>query len=358
MAKGLTVVLLILLTAAVSAAAVITPPTAWSPDGRQIVVAAKLVDGYGLYILDSEGRKHDFIPFSREILAIKWANMEEAMCLLARHSDGRCYLWLANPTGIIERLSNRPVYTAGSPSANYFACSPDGRHVVFASGSGSGVDLWRADTEGGPEKQLTSGKGMDFSPSWSPNGKLIAFSSERGGTPGIWVMNSDGGAARKVADGPDKEMHPAWSPSGDSIAYLAKGKSEGIYAVPISGGKGRPIAIGGRDYASPVWSSTGKWISFVYGRSPANIFCTPVEKTPGWGPYYQTPFDRMKDISTDLRAPVWSPACDQLVFTTFERGRMSVRLANMSAKYGASCRDLYVLTTAGPVQKSKVTGDR
>lgn len=359
MVKGLAALLLvILLVQASTAAELSTTPAAWSPDGRRIVVAAKLVDGYGVYLLDSEGRKHDFIPFEHEILAFKWANIEEAMCILARHRDGRCFLWLANPTGIIERVSNRPVYVGDSPSGNHFDCSPDGRYVVFASSTGGNVDLWRADIEGGPEKQLTTSGGRDFSPAWSPNGKLIAFSSERGGTAGIWVMNPDGGSARKVADGPDKEIHPTWSPKGDTIAYLVKGKSEGIYAVSVSGGRSRPIAIGGKDYAAPVWSSTGRWIAFVYGSSPANLFCTLTEKAEGWGPYFQATFDRGKGIGTDLRAPVWSPTCDQLIFTTFEKGRMSVRLANMLSKYGADCRDVYVISTAGPTSKSKITGDR
>ncbi len=329
-----------------------TPPTEWLADGSKIVVAAKLAEGQGLYILDPEGRRDGYIPFAHEILAVKWPHKDEAMCLLARQSDGRCYLWLANPTGIIARLSNRSVYIGDTPSADLFDCSPDGRYIVFPSGSGANVDLWRADTEGRTEKQLTNAKGRDLSPAWSPNGRLIAFESERGGTRGIWVMSPDGGSVRRVADGPDAERCPTWSPASDSLAYLVKGKSEGIYVSPVSGGKSKPIAIGGKGYAAPVWSSTGKWIAFIYGKSPANIYCTPIEKAKGWGPYYQTTFDRSKDTRTHLRAPNWSPACDQLVFTTFEDGKMSIRLANMSTSYGAVYREVYTATGAGPAGKS------
>lgn len=339
------VILFVLSALASRAATVSTPPTGWSGDGAKIVLAANLADGKGVYILDPEGRKLENIPFANEVLALKWRNKDEAMCILGRQSDGRCYLWLANPTGIIARLSNRPVYIGDMPSANLFDCSPDGRYVIFPSGSGANVDLWRADTETHTEKQLTNAKGRDMSPAWSPNGRLIAFESERGGTRGIWVMSPDGGSVRRIADGPDGEQAPSWSPTSDSVAYLVKGKSEGIYVSPVSGGKSRPIAIGGKSYAAPVWSSTGKWIAFIYGKNPANIYCTPVEKARGWGPYYQTTFDRSKDTLTALRAPNWSPACDQLVFTTFEDGRLSVRLANMSTSYGAVYREVY--TTAG-----------
>jgi len=340
------------------AAGVSAPPTCWSADGGKIVVAAELADGQGIYILDPDGRKQEHIPFPHAVLAIKWRDRDEAMCLLARQSDGRCYLWLANQTGIIERLSNRPVYIGDTPSADLFDCSPDGRYVVFPSGSGSNVDLWRADTGGGPEKQLTNSKGRDLGPSWSPNGRLIAFESERGGTRGIWVMSADGGSVRRIVDGPDEERHPTWSPKSDRLAYLVKGKTEGIYASPASGGKGKPIAIGGHGYLAPVWSNTGKWIAFVYGKSPTNIFCTPVDKAEGWGPYYQTTFDRSKHTQTDLRAPVWSPICDQLVFTTLEDAKMTVRLANMSESYGAVCRDVYVAPGVRPAGKSSTAGDR
>ena len=229
MAKWFAVILFVLSAQLALAAGVSAPPTCWSADGGKIVIAAKLADGQGIYILDPDGRKQEHIPFAHAVLAIKWRDKDEAMCLLARQSDGRCYLWLANPTGIIERLSNRPVYIGETPSADLFDCSPDGRYAVFPSGSGSNVDLWRADTEGGPEKQLTNSKGRDLSPSWSPNGRLIAFESERGGTRGIWVMSADGGSVppdcgrsrrRTASDVVAEERPPGVSREGEDRGNL------------------------------------------------------------------------------------------------------------------------------------------
>ncbi len=355
----LTAILLILVAGASQAAGPRIPPTGWSPDGSRIVVAARLTDGLGVYILDTEGRKHDFIAFAHEIVALKWRDSDAPMCLLARHSDGKCYIWLANPTGIIERVSSRPVYMGDVPGANHFDCSPDGRYVVFASGSGKDVDLWRVDTETAQERQLTKSGGRDSGPAWSPDGKWIAFASERGGTAGIWVVASGGGLARKIFDGPDSEQHPSWSPKSDSLVYLAKGKSEGIYISPLSGGKRKPVAIGGRGYAAPVWSSTGKWIAFVYGKDPSNLFCTPTDKAKGWGPYYQATFDRTKETRTDLRAPVWSPTSDQLTFATVEFGKMTVRLTNMSPKYGTMrSSDVFTIQGTATSGKTKNPGDR
>ncbi len=348
-------VVLVLLAQIARAAGTSTPPACWSADGSMIVTAARLSDENGIYVLDVEGRKREFIPFPHEVLALEPASVEGSVYVLARHSDGRCYLWSASTMGVAARISIRSVYVGDSPSATHFDCSPDGRYVVFASGSGSDIDLWRIDTVSGEEKRLTSAKGKDCSPSWSPNGKWIAFSSERGGTGGIWVMSPDGSSVRRIADGPDRELHPTWSPGSDSIAYLVKGKREGIYIAPISGGKREQIAVGGKDYCAPVWSSTGKWIAFVYGKNPANLFCTPVDKANGWGPYYQTTFDRAKNLRTDLRAPSWSPTSDRLVFTTFEEGRMSVRVATMTAGHGAVCRDVY-MSPGARVGKSGASG--
>ena len=317
------------------------PPTAWSGSGHKIVAAAEFDDGYGLYVFDIEGRGGGFIPFQHRILAMKWASKDGPLCLLARHANGRHYLWLANPSGIIKRLSERPVYVYDTPSANLFDWSPDCRHVVFASDTGGNVDLWRVEIEYGWEKRLTHAKSKDFSPAWSPNGKWITFCSERGGTRGIWILPADAGPARKVTDGPEDEEHPAWSPGSDRICFLAKGRREGIYTVAVLGGGRKPIAIGGRNYAAPVWSSTGKWISFVYGNNAANIFCTPVKKAKGWGPYFQTTFDQGQQVSTGLRVPAWSPARDQLVYATLDEGRLSIRVASLSEDHGAAWRNVY-----------------
>ncbi len=349
--------ILLFLTSATWSAPVEVPPAAWSGDGHEVGVAASLHRGYGIHIFNTEGRACGFIAFKHPILAMKWPSSEGPLCLLARYTDGQHYLWLANPSGVIKQLCKRPVYVPSTPSGNLFDWSPDRRYVVFASDTGANVDLWHVQIEHGWEKRLTDSESKDFSPAWSPDGQRIAFCSERGGTRGIWIIPAGGGSARKVVDGPDDEEHPAWSPESNEISFLAKGKNEGIYTAAISGARRKPISVGGRDYAAPIWSSTGKWISFAYGKNPGNLFCTPVKKAKGWGPYYQTTFDRAKGVAAQLRVPAWSPVRDQLVYATLEGGALSVRVANLSEVHGPVWRNVYTDSRARPGQESSKKGN-
>lgn len=337
----LTASAVLILTLACLGRAATVPPISWSGDGRRVVLADRLSEGYGVYIFDTEGRRSSFIPFSYPVVAIKWPVSDRPIVLLARHTNGKYYLWTANPFGIIRRISARPVYVHPGPSANFFAVSPDCEQAAFASSTGGNVDIWKVGIDLGADQRLTDSRGKDFDPVWSPDGRWIAFTSDRGGTLGIWLMSSGGRPVRKLVDGPGREQHATWSPDSQRIAFLSSGSEPGIYAVGLSGGALRPIAVGGRNYFAPIWSSTGKWLAFSYGSNPTNIFTTPIGKAQGRGPYYQISFDRGNSVVTSLRSAAWSPGKDQLAFCTYEDGRLSIQIASLSEKLGPVLKNIY-----------------
>jgi len=307
----------------------------------KIAVAARLTDGPGIYILNQSGGRTEFIPYQNTIVALKWPSSDSAIAALVRHGNGKHYIWLLNTSGVIKQLSSRAVYIPKNPSANLFCWSRDARAIVFASDSGGNVDLWCVQVSTGREKRLTDTPGRDYDPAWSPDGSSIAFTSERTGYPAIWIIPSSGGNARRLVYGPGTQEHPTWSRDGRYIAFVGTNHETGIYSAPISGGPMKAIAVGGHYYAAPVWSSTGKWIAYVYGRNPANLFAINVGKTSGWGPNYQTSFDHSKSLSAQFRTPVWAPDRDQLVFASYEDGRLTIRLATFSEKFGPSVTSLY-----------------
>ena len=115
-------------------------------------------------------------------------------------------LYVADVTSLMRISTNGANKTVllGDPNAAIFGiknCSVS-RHAVFAWGAhlGNDVNIWRADTDGSNQRQLTNGK-RDFAPTCSQDGKWVYYVDEdvqqikrvaiEGGTsevvPGIWT---------------------------------------------------------------------------------------------------------------------------------------------------------------------------
>jgi TolB protein len=60
--------------------------------------------------------------------------------------------------------------------------------------------------------RLTSGHGVDDSPSWSPDGRHLVFSSTGEGKSHIYMINSDGTDLERLTSGGIAHTSPAWSP--------------------------------------------------------------------------------------------------------------------------------------------------
>jgi TolB protein len=67
--------------------------------------------------------------------------------------------------------------------------------------------------DGQKRVQITSGTGVDDSPSWSPDGRHLVFSSTDEEKSHIYMVNSDGTELERLTAGGVHHSSPAWSPN-------------------------------------------------------------------------------------------------------------------------------------------------
>lgn len=130
------------------------------------------------------------------------------------------------------------------------------------------LDIDRAADAKAPELVLAAGPAI-AGPQPSPDGKKLVFMSGTTEHSEIWVSDVDGSAPRRLTD-MGRCGTPRWSPDGRWIAFDSDGRSgqSGIFVVSAEGGQPQPVVVDVWNNMAPSWSSDGKWIYF--GSSRAN----------------------------------------------------------------------------------------
>jgi Tol biopolymer transport system component/predicted Ser/Thr protein kinase len=164
---------------------------------------------------------------------------------------------------------------AGS-NAGDVAISARGRRLAYSEVAAD-LDIWRIDlrrrgpAQGAPVRFIASTK-PDANPQYSPDGERVAFTSSRSGQFEIWVVDRQGGQALQLTS-LGKEggsAAPRWSPDGKSIAFTFApniGTNVDVYVVSASGGPARRITTSPAADADPGWSRDGRFIYFSSNRS-------------------------------------------------------------------------------------------
>lgn len=147
--------------------------------------------------------------------------------------NGKRDLWKVNSDG-----SGQVQLTDGPHRDFYPNVTPDGRYVVFESTREGAHSIWRVDADGRNPKRLTRGT-YDAEPVCSPDGKWVVYvAHEERRPPKLRKVSIDGGDSVSLTE--EFAMHPAFSPDGKVIAYYRmdtqKRERWDIVIIPAAGG--------------------------------------------------------------------------------------------------------------------------
>ncbi len=253
------------------------PGIDWSPDGKQIVFAAKSGSVDALYIMDVDDAKIiDYYQFSL---------------------DG-----IFSPTW-----------------------SPDGKQIVFMGLNKGQSDLYLYHIEGKELQQLTDDIFSDLDPKWSPTGDEIVFVSDRGeymkqpdwdlhmhshnySQYDLYTLHiSTREMIRYTADR-IKEKSPVFSPKGDYIAFISDLNGiDNIFILNRSTQAVYPITnlLGGVSQIS--WSREGSRLafsSFYNGGYDIFLLNNPIEIKPSSVELQRTAFLEKKEQEEEIAKTV------------------------------------------------------
>ena len=135
--------------------------------------------------------------------------------------------------------------------------TPDGK-IVHVSRSAVGWDIWQANADGTEPRQLTFNSGINDYPAVSQDGRYIVFHSDRTGADHLWRMNSDGSNQVQLTDG-YAERDAIISPDGRWVYYNTSVDHK-LWKVAIEGGQ--PVKLTDQHALYPSVSPDGKLIAY------------------------------------------------------------------------------------------------
>lgn len=185
----------------------ITP--AFSPDGTDLVFASSNEGNAEIYKLSLRTKTLTRLTVNNGgDLSPAWAPSGRELAFVSDRG-GSPQIYLMNADGSnVRRLTFEGDHNAAP------AWSPRGNWIAYVCrGQDRQYKLCLISPDGQKRIQITSGQGVDDSPSWSPDGRHLVFSSTAEGKSHIYMINSDGTDLERLTSGGVHHSAPAWSPA-------------------------------------------------------------------------------------------------------------------------------------------------
>ena len=252
---------------------------AFSPDGKSLAFSRTFTLGVSeVYVQDlSDDLRPTSAPkqltFSKQrIIGLAWS------------PDGREIIYSSGSGMDGGLLGLRRVWRsgAGEPRILAFAGEPGemptisrrGNRLAFVRPFATDENIWRLDLSAskgrtGKAIRLIASTRNDLVPQYSPDGKKIVFISQRSGRDEVWECGSDGfGLVQLTSLGAAITGSPRWSPDGARIVFDSNAAGTfDVYVIDATGGRPKRLTASPADDAMALWSRDGHSIYFVSNRT-------------------------------------------------------------------------------------------
>ena len=189
----------------------------------------------------------------------------------------------------------------------------------------------RSDKPDGPSgeshlRRLTNRRGYSGTPALSQDGRAIVYTSDATGSFELYLTSLvQGGAEVPLTKDGGHNVQPSWSPDGQWIAFHSRQRG-GVWIVPATGGEARQVVDFGSD---PAWSPASDEIVFTSDAGGlAGQSTLWIARRDGSG---RRPLTRVGEPAGGHRAPAWSHDGRHIAFVV-SRGnwRMDIKIVNVA----------------------------
>jgi len=295
---------------------------AFSPDGQWIAFRSER-EGKGIFVMGATGESvHRVADFG---FNPAWSPDGKELVVATEGLTGptdrqsRSQLWRIDVmTGAKKQI---PMKEDGvQPS-----WSPHGRRIAFwglPEGTGKRV-LYTVPAEGDEATPLNDDNFFNWNPVWSPDGKYLYFASDRGGSMNLWRRPVDEQTGRPLGEPEPVSSGAQWSgqisiSKSGQIVYAALSTSYGVERLSLDAATGRivgppaPILGSSREIWEAAPSPDGRWLFMKVRDAQEDLV---VAQADGAGIRRLTN-DRFKD-----RNASWGPNSDLIYFFSDRTGR-------------------------------------
>jgi serine/threonine protein kinase/Tol biopolymer transport system component len=155
-------------------------------------------------------------------------------------------------------------------------CSPDGKWLVYTTGTSAGGKIYRMSVDGGTPTEIASATGGGGNARISPDGKFVAYSLQEGSPipqSKYGVIPATGGSAPQTFLRPPGSGPARWSPDGKGLDFLLTRKgATNVWEQPLAGGEPHLVTdfTSGRIFGFS-WSRDGKQLFLAKGIRTSDV---------------------------------------------------------------------------------------
>jgi Tol biopolymer transport system component len=259
--------------------------SAFSPDGKRVAYGFFDGDQYDLRVVGIDGSAPRVVfrrTESVDVIPSAWSPDGTQILATVRWKDRTSQVALINPdTGAARMLKS-----FGWQYPSKLAFSPDGRYIAydFARNENSlKRDIAILATDGSADTPVATHDANDRVLGWSPDGQVL-FSSDRDGRPALWMVRvTDGRPAAPVPLEMDlwRLDHALGFAKNGAFYYSVTPTVADLYVATIDPASRKVItapqpvvADDGDTHGPGAWSPDGRWLAYLATDQPVSVSFT------------------------------------------------------------------------------------